>query len=61
MSWVLAFVMVKYFETAAHAFGMHASVFLFSVVTMFGAMFIILVIPETKGKSYDEIAAILSR
>lgn len=53
--------MVKYFETAAHAFGMHASVFLFSVVTMFGAMFIILVIPETKGKSYDEIAAILSR
>lgn len=53
--------MVKYFETAAHAFGMHASVFLFSIVTIIGAMFIILIIPETKGKTYDEIATILNR
>lgn len=53
--------MVKFFESAAVIFGMHGWVFLFSIVTMVGAIFIILVIPETKGKNYAEIAAILDR
>lgn len=61
MSWVLAFVMVKVFETVAVSIGMHGWVFLFSGVTMVGAVFIIFVIPETKGKTYAEIAAILDR
>lgn len=53
--------MVKVFETVAVSIGMHGWVFLFSGVTMIGAIFIIFVIPETKGKSYAEIAAILDR
>lgn len=61
MSWVLAFVMVKVFETVAVSIGMHGWVFLFSGVTMVGAVFIIFVIPETKGKTYAEIAVILDR
>lgn len=61
MSWVLAFVMVKVFETVAVSIGMHGWVFLFSGVTMIGAVFIIFVIPETKGRSFAEIAAILDR
>lgn len=59
MSWVLAGVMVKYFEALADVFGMHGWVFLFSGVTLLGAIFIILVIPETKGKTYADIAAML--
>lgn len=61
MSWVLAFVMVKVFESVAVTIGMHGWVFLFSGVTMIGSVFIIFVIPETKGKSYSEIAEILGR
>lgn len=53
--------MVKFFESAAEVIGMHGWVFLFSGVTMIGAIFIILVIPETKGKNYAEIAEILER
>lgn len=53
--------MVKIFESVAAVIGMHGWVFLFSVVTMIGAAFIIFVIPETKGKSYAEIAVILGR
>lgn len=53
--------MVKIFESVAAVVGMHGWVFLFSGVTMIGAVFIIYVIPETKGKSYAEIATILDR
>lgn len=53
--------MVKFFESVAVVFGMHGWVFLFSGCTLFGAIFIILFIPETKGKNYAEIAAILER
>lgn len=53
--------MVKFFESVAVIFGIHGWVFLFSVFTMFGAIFIIVFIPETKGKNYAEISAILDR
>lgn len=53
--------MVKFFEAAAEVIGMHGWVFMFSAFTMSGAFFIYYVIPETKGKNYAEIAAILER
>lgn len=61
LSWILAFVMVKFFESVALIFGMHGWVFFFAVCTLFGTIFIIFVIPETKGKNYSEIAAILNK
>lgn len=61
LSWVLAFVMVKFFESVAEVFGMHGWVFFFAACTLVGTVFIIILIPETKGKTYAEIAAILER
>lgn len=61
LSWVLAFVMVKFFESVAETVGMHGWVFFFSICTFIGAAFIVLEIPETKGKTYAEISAILER
>lgn len=61
LSWILAFVMVKFFEAVANAVGMHGWVFFFAICTTFGAIFTITVIPETKGKTYAEIADILDR
>lgn len=60
LSWVLAFVMVKFFEAVALIFGMHGWVLFFAVCTLLGTFFIIFKIPETKGRSYAEIAAILN-
>lgn len=61
LSWVLAFVMVKFFESIAEIFGMHGWVFFFAACTLIGTIFIIILVPETKGKTYAEIAAMLER
>lgn len=61
LSWVLAFIMVKFFESVAETIGMHGCVFFFSICTFIGAVFIVFAIPETKGKTYAEISAILER
>ncbi|XP_055300883.1 facilitated trehalose transporter Tret1-like isoform X2 [Sitodiplosis mosellana] len=61
LSWVLAFLMVKFFESVIDQIGLFGCMFLFSICTVFGAIFIIIFIPETKGKTYAEIAAILDR
>lgn len=53
--------MVKFFEAVAAEIGMHGWVFFFAGCTICGAVFIITFIPETKGKTYAEIAAILER
>lgn len=53
--------MVKYFEPLTEHAGIHSLVFFFSACTSVGAIFIVIFIPETKGKTYAEIAAILER
>lgn len=40
---------------------MHGWVFFFAACTLVGTAFIIVLIPETKGKTYAEIAVILER
>ena len=53
--------MVKFFEALAVIFGMYGWVFFFAACSFIGAVFIIFVIPETKGKTYAEISEILNR
>ena len=53
--------MTKYFEALAEIFGMHGWIFFFATFCFVGAAFVMLVVPETKGKSYAEIAEILKR
>lgn len=54
-------MMVKFFESLAVIFGMHGWVFFFAASTVVGTIFIIFMIPETKGRNYAEIAEILNR
>lgn len=51
----IAFIMLKYFPLLSDILGMHGSLYLFAGCSLFGALFIILVMPETKGKSYEAI------
>lgn len=45
----------KYFEWSADTFGLHVSFFTFAVCSILGVVFIIHVVPETKGKSLEYI------
>ncbi|XP_059045500.1 facilitated trehalose transporter Tret1 [Achroia grisella] len=58
--WTLSFFVTRYFNSIAVAVGMHVAFWLFGaccVVSFFFAMFIV---PETKGKSLQEIEDMLS-
>ena len=50
-----SFFILKFLPLLIDSLGLHGSMFLFSCVCLSGALFIVLQVPETKGKSYDEI------
>lgn len=53
--WIAAFTLCKFFPFLSDALGMHGTLFLFAGFSLCGALLVILVMPETKGKSYEEI------
>lgn len=60
-SWVQVFGMVKVFPAVVAACGLHGCIFGFGGCCAVGAVFVALRVPETRGKSYEEIAEELSR
>ncbi|XP_031622892.1 facilitated trehalose transporter Tret1-like [Contarinia nasturtii] len=57
--WSSQFLVVKYLPLLTDTLGFHYTLFIFAGVCLFGAMFIIASMPETKGRSYDEIMKML--
>lgn len=57
---VFAFLLVKYFPLISGVLGMHGSFFLFAVCSLVGGLFVLFCMPETKGKSFEEIMRTLS-
>lgn len=53
--WIFAFTVLKFLPLLSDTLGMHGTMFLFSSCSLLGALFVVLVMPETKGKSYEEI------
>lgn len=56
----MVFVMVKVFPKLVVMIGLHGCIFGFAGCCFFGAVFVAVVLPETKGKSYNEILADLN-
>lgn len=54
-----SFVILKYLPLLMITFGMHGSMFLFSGFCAVSVVFIMIVMPETKGKDYEQIMASL--
>ncbi len=54
-NWMCAFLITKNFESLKDALTKHGTFFSFAAFCLFSILFTILLLPETKGKSHDEI------
>lgn len=54
-------MLFQYSPMLIDSLGMHGTMFLFSLNSLVGALFITIFLPETRGKSFDEIVNLLER
>ncbi|XP_037933161.1 facilitated trehalose transporter Tret1 [Teleopsis dalmanni] len=59
-NWVLAFIVTKFFVNLKQAMGNGETFWLFAGITVVGIFFVFFFVPETKGKSLQEIQDILA-
>lgn len=58
-NWFLAFVVTLFFNDVIDAIGTDITFFFFMAVCIVGTVFVFFIVPETKGKSFEEIQRIL--
>lgn len=58
--WGLAFLLTKYFSNVEAIFGTHTAFWFFGVCCIASVVFTILILPETKGKTLQQIQNELS-
>lgn len=61
VSWLLAFVSVFCFPSFLLVIGLHGCIFFFSGSCFIGSAFVLLYMPETKGKGFKEILLALEK
>ena len=59
--WFFTFVLVTIYAPMVSAFGPSGPFFFYGFINLAGAIYTITLLPETKGKSEDEIYQILSK
>ncbi|KAL3269492.1 hypothetical protein HHI36_008559 [Cryptolaemus montrouzieri] len=59
--WAIGFLITKYFSLVADQIGKSCSFGIFSLFCLFAANFVLLYLPETTGKSLQEIQELLSK
>lgn len=52
---VLVFIQLLFFKKLATAIGLHVSFYFFGVICLIAALYTILVIPETKSRTLEEV------
>ena len=58
-NWMLAFYVTKIFQNMIDLVGLPASYGVFAMICVIGTAFVFTLVPETNGKSIDEVQAIL--
>lgn len=53
--WTFSFIMVKFLPLMKETLGFHGTMFLFAAFCIASSVFIMVFMPETKGKSYEQI------
>ena len=59
LEWSLGFLVPKYFPILVNLLGLHGIMFLFTLACLYGTIFVATFLPETKGKSRDQIMKLL--
>ncbi|KAJ8935322.1 hypothetical protein NQ314_012890 [Rhamnusium bicolor] len=59
-NWFLAYLVTMFYHTVATTIGNDITFYIFAGVSATGVFFVLLIIPETKGKTFAEIQAELS-
>lgn len=54
-NWFSSFLLLRYFASLTTYFGMHGTYYLCATVSLLGSLYTCLIIPETKGKSQEQI------
>ncbi|XP_011497305.1 PREDICTED: facilitated trehalose transporter Tret1-2 homolog isoform X2 [Ceratosolen solmsi marchali] len=54
-NWLMAFVVTKYYSSLELAAGTYTCFWLFSAICAIGSVFVLVLVPETKGKTLEEI------
>ncbi|XP_026489597.2 facilitated trehalose transporter Tret1 [Vanessa tameamea] len=57
--WILSFLVTKFFPSISDSIGMHVGFFIFGVCCVMAFFFTLFLVPETKGKSFQEIQEML--
>lgn len=60
LNWALAFIVTKFFPIMMNVMGSEATYGTFLVICLLGTIFIVIFVPETKGKTREEIHRQLS-
>lgn len=58
-NWMLAFTVTKLFQNMVDAIGTGLTFGFFSVICALGTVFVVVMVPETKGKDIDEVQKML--
>lgn len=54
-NWFLAFLVTRFYLNVANAIGTDITFYIFGVIMLSGVVFVFLCVPETKGKSFEQI------
>lgn len=58
--YIFGFILMKGFPEMTVLVGMDGTMFIFALVSFVGAIYVIFFVPETKGRTVEEIMAILA-
>ncbi|XP_060879988.1 facilitated trehalose transporter Tret1-like [Metopolophium dirhodum] len=58
-NWFFAFIVTKFFSSLVSAIHIYNTFWLFTLFSILGTFFVICIVPETKGKTMDEIQEML--
>ncbi|RZB40864.1 Sugar tr domain containing protein [Asbolus verrucosus] len=56
-NWFLAFLVTKFYLQVSEFVGQDTTFYVFGVTSLLGALFVYVVVPETKGKTVEEVQA----
>ena len=60
-NWFLAFLVTKFYLQVNEAVGEDSTFYAFSVMSLFSGLFVYWVVPETKGKTVEQVQEELER